>query len=146
MSDYFAAGYSKPLPLFDRPPDPPTATERFRLTALETRARALLEKQTTVGRDLRRVLRFIVEHQGATDDEIQAGTGLDGNSERPRRVRLVECELVVDTGATRRTRNGRGKPATVWGLNRAVMPASVLWMLEHLDAEAAEKGQKGIGD
>lgn len=49
---------------------------------------------------------------GMTDAEIQAATGLDGSTERPRRVELVESNAVRDSGRTRLTKSGRS--ATVW--------------------------------
>lgn len=49
---------------------------------------------------------------GATDLELARGTGLGGNSVRPRRLELVEAGLVVDTGH-RRTANG--SEHIVWG-------------------------------
>jgi hypothetical protein len=61
-----------------------------------------------------RVLTFIIERGsfGATDEEIQAGTGLKCQTETPRRRELVQLGLVVDSGRRRPTSSGR--PATVW--------------------------------
>lgn len=56
------------------------------------------------GTQRRRVLDYIIgcgEH-GATDLELQNALGLSGNSERPRRVELVDAELIVDAGRRRR--------------------------------------------
>jgi hypothetical protein len=49
---------------------------------------------------------------GATDQELQRLCRLSGDTERPRRVRLVELGLVEDSGQTRRGASGR--KATVW--------------------------------
>lgn len=49
---------------------------------------------------------------GMTDEECQTATGLEGSSQRPRRVELVADGLVFDSGATRPTRSGRA--ACVW--------------------------------
>ena len=61
-----------------------------------------------------RVLRFIqnMGERGATDQEIELGTGLPGNSVRPRRTRLVELGKIKDSGRVRNTSAGR--PASVW--------------------------------
>jgi hypothetical protein len=49
---------------------------------------------------------------GATDEEIQEGTGMNPSTQRPRRNELVEQGLIVDSGRTRPTRSGRA--AVVW--------------------------------
>ncbi len=49
---------------------------------------------------------------GATDEEIQEVTGMEGNTERPRRTELVRLGLVKDSGQVRKTRSGRD--AVVW--------------------------------
>ncbi len=49
---------------------------------------------------------------GATDEEMQQGCGMQPNTQRPRRVELVQLGLVVDSGLVRRTVSGRN--ATVW--------------------------------
>lgn len=70
--------------------------------------------QPFVGKQRERVFEFIksqAEH-GATDEEIQDGLNMSGNSERPRRSRLVELGRVADSHNMRMTRSGR--PATVW--------------------------------
>ena len=60
------------------------------------------------------VHRFLLERAevGATDQEIQDATGLDQNTERPRRVWLMDHGIVKDSGLTRRTKSGR--KAVVW--------------------------------
>lgn len=67
------------------------------------------------------VLRFIVNRgsDGATDDEIQLGLGMNPSTERPRRVELYEARLIVKMKDQRRfTRSG--KPAAVWLAKAAV--------------------------
>jgi hypothetical protein len=49
---------------------------------------------------------------GATDDEIQRGLGMEGSTQRPRRVELVRAGLVREAAAKRQTKAGRS--ATVW--------------------------------
>jgi hypothetical protein len=58
------------------------------------------------------VLRYLVAHDGATDEEMQLALGMNGNTQRPRRCELLEAGLVIDSGLRRPTRNGR--KATVW--------------------------------
>jgi hypothetical protein len=49
---------------------------------------------------------------GATDEEIQRGLGMEGSTERPRRVELVRAGLVCQAPVKRETQSGRA--ATVW--------------------------------
>lgn len=44
--------------------------------------------------------------RGATDDEISATLGIDGNTVRPTRGGLVEDGYIIDTGTTRKNRHG----------------------------------------
>lgn len=55
------------------------------------------------GTQRRRVLDHIARcgTEGATDAELQEALGLNGNSERPRRIELVEAGLIVDSGRRR---------------------------------------------
>lgn len=48
---------------------------------------------------------------GATDDEIQHRLNMEGNTERPRRVELVDLDLIKDSG---RRRVSRGRNRIVW--------------------------------
>lgn len=61
-----------------------------------------------------RVYRAIADagERGMTDDELQVELALEGSTERPRRVELVQSHRIVDSGAWRRTRSGRR--AAVW--------------------------------
>lgn len=49
--------------------------------------------------------------QGATDHEIQQALGLEGSTQRPRRVELYRMGLIKESGQ-RETKSGR--KATVW--------------------------------
>lgn len=50
---------------------------------------------------------------GRTDDEIQQILGLDGSSERPRRLELWQAKRIyLKNGAVRPTRTGRS--STIW--------------------------------
>lgn len=51
------------------------------------------------------------EH-GATDDEVQVGLNLPGNTQCPRRLELAEAGRIATNGETRPTRKGRR--AAVW--------------------------------
>lgn len=49
---------------------------------------------------------------GATDDECQKELGMEGSTQRPRRVELWDQGLIRDSGKERPTR--AGKKAVVW--------------------------------
>jgi DNA-binding MarR family transcriptional regulator len=59
----------------------------------------------------RRVLAYLKEHGPATDEQIIAGTGMNPNTARPRRVELVRRGLVVNGGEGR---TQSGNRAVVW--------------------------------
>jgi hypothetical protein len=61
-----------------------------------------------------RVLEALIRSDGLTDLEIAIEVGLQENSERPRRIELVEAGWVRDSGQRRAT-NGRAE-AIVWAL------------------------------
>lgn len=84
--------------------------QRHSATSLEA-ARDIAGKAGTLRRLVYEYLCRRGEH-GATDEQIQRDLGLDGSTERPRRVRLVELGLVEAAPHTRATRSGR--QATVW--------------------------------
>ena len=44
---------------------------------------------------------------GLTDDEIQQQLGLQGSSERPRRIELQQAEMITQSGEVRPTASGR---------------------------------------
>ncbi|QDP54720.1 MAG: hypothetical protein GOVbin2833_9 [Prokaryotic dsDNA virus sp.] len=50
--------------------------------------------------------------EGATDEEMQEGTGIEPNTQRPRRKELQQEGKVFDSGERRKTRSGRN--AIVW--------------------------------
>jgi predicted ArsR family transcriptional regulator len=52
------------------------------------------------------------DKEGATADEIEEGTGISGNTVRPRVFELRQMGLVEDSKTTRPTRSGRR--AAVW--------------------------------
>lgn len=64
--------------------------------------------------DRRAILNVLRQTSGATDEEIQELAGIDPNSQRPRRVELVQRSLVRDSQRRRLTRSGR--KAKVWVL------------------------------
>ena len=61
-----------------------------------------------------KVLGFIVARggDGATDPEIQAALRMEGSTQRPRRIELVDAGLVKDSGRTRKSASGRA--CVVW--------------------------------
>lgn len=61
-----------------------------------------------------RVLAFLRRRGniGATDEEMQLLLELNPSTQRPRRINLVDADLVFDSGWTRRVKSGR--EATVW--------------------------------
>ena len=60
-----------------------------------------------------RVLAFLEEYGGHTDEQIQDALGMDPNTQRPRRVELARAGLIKKVGVAR-TRSGRS--AAVWGV------------------------------
>lgn len=103
MSDYYAQ--TCPGPLF--------AQRAPSVNGSVTSARAADSLDaTTLNRLHRQVLAFLeARPEGATDEEIIAGTGLNPSTARPRRIELARRGLVVEAG-TRKTRSGR--MACVW--------------------------------
>lgn len=49
---------------------------------------------------------------GATDEEAQLTLGMQGSTQRPRRIELQVAGKIVDSGRTRATMSGRS--ATIW--------------------------------
>lgn len=80
-----------------------TTTSLAAAIAIEPHAETLRE----------RVYAAIVKagERGATDEEIQAATGMDGNTQRPRRVELARAGAIEVAGLRKTTAN---KDATVW--------------------------------
>lgn len=95
--------------LFDRPEpvtkyQPHSDTSRSAARQIESQAESLRGK----------VYRFLKEcpHYGATDEELQSILNMEANTQRPRRVELVDKGLVYDSGKKRKTKSGRS--AVVW--------------------------------
>ena len=59
-----------------------------------------------------KVLAYLRDSGGATDEEGMAAIGMGGSTWRPRRCELVVRGLVRDSGQTRLTKSGR--KAVVW--------------------------------
>ncbi len=55
---------------------------------------------------------LLISRGGMTDEKIQTTLNMNPSTQRPRRVRLVEKGLVIDSGMKRKTRSGRN--AVVW--------------------------------
>ena len=93
QEDLFSAPYQKHSP-----------TSKAAAHAIEPKSHTLRRK----------VLDFIkvAPRYGATDEEIQIALEMEGSTERPRRIELLEQGLIKDSGKTRETRKGR--QATVW--------------------------------
>lgn len=70
----------------------------------DTSRAAALAVMPRTGTQRRRVFDYIVGCAGfgATDLELQNNLSLGGNSERPRRIELVEAGLIEDSGVRRR--------------------------------------------
>ena len=89
----------------------PATTRDTSLAAQEAIQNAKTELQRKVYEYI-----FTCGEDGATDEEIQMGTGMNGNSERPRRQELEKLGVIFNTGLTRRT--VRGRPAVIWRIRR----------------------------
>lgn len=105
MSDYWRD--TPPGPLFATP----APAQQHSVTSMQA-ADSLDAKALT--RLHRLVLAFIQSRpDGATDEEIASGLGLNPSTERPRRIELARRGLVIEAG-TRKTASKRN--ATVWRL------------------------------
>ena len=60
----------------------------------------------------RQVYQWLLSYEGATDEEMQMHIPMEPNTQRPRRVELVNMGLVFDSGYRRKTRSGRY--AVIW--------------------------------
>lgn len=66
----------------------------------------------------RRVLDYLKEHpQGATDEQLIDGTGLNPSTLRPRRRELQQANIIKDSGRYALTHSGRR--AIVWVVRAA---------------------------
>lgn len=93
------------LPMWEKAPfQKHSETSRDAAENIEPRAGTLRAK----------VLAYLRDRggNGATDLEMQDALGLGGSTQRPRRVKLVELGLAVDSGDVRVTESGR--KAVVW--------------------------------
>jgi len=79
-----------------------------------TSAEAAQKAQPASAKQRARVLALLASlgAHGATDEEMQDALGMEGSTQRPRRIELQNRMLVRDSGRTRKTRSGRA--ATVW--------------------------------
>jgi len=79
-----------------------------------TSAEAAQKAQPASAKQRARVLSLLTSlgAHGATDEEMQDALGMEGSTQRPRRVELCNAMKVRDSGRTRKTRSGRA--ATVW--------------------------------
>lgn len=80
----------------------------------ETSKAAAESKRLRAGAQQQRVLECLQQagDTGMTDEQIQVALGLSGDSERPRRRKLVELGLVADSGEVRETTSGHA--AVIW--------------------------------
>jgi hypothetical protein len=105
MSDYYLDIVSRvaDMPLFNQPP-----AQRHSATSID--AACSMAKQLPALQ--RRVLEFITARpDGATDEEIAAGLGLNPSTARPRRIELARRGLIVEAGV-RKTQSKRN--AVAW--------------------------------
>lgn len=88
-------------------------TDKFIKHSPESRA-AAVAVIPVAGTKRHAVLQFIAAQglNGATDDEIQVGLGMNPSTERPRRIELYEGRFIAKLRKTRPTRGG--KKAVVW--------------------------------
>ena len=84
------------------------------MTCQRTSLEALLFVEPHIGTINRAVYSFIESRglDGATDQEVESVTRIDGNSVRPSRGSLVKQGLVFDSGRTRP--NAKGNNCIVW--------------------------------
>ncbi|MDD8013874.1 MAG: hypothetical protein PHX05_10375 [Acidobacteriota bacterium] len=94
--------FTGPLPAHNRQPTARAAAERIAPRTATLRQRVL---DYLRGRGRR----------GATDREMQAALGMDGNTQRPRRQELQTRGLIRDSHQRRTTDSGR--LAIVWEVN-----------------------------
>lgn len=105
MSDYYldTARRVADLPLFAAPAQRHSATSRQAAASLDV---------TTLNALQQRVLDYVRSRaDGATDEEIATGLGLNPSTARPRRIELVRRGMLVEAG-TRKATSGRN--ATAW--------------------------------
>lgn len=79
-----------------------------------TSSAAALRVAPRSGTQRRKILDYVVAHEPCTDEAIQEALGLSGNTERPRRVELVEGGWLTEYGQLGKT--GSGAKAILWAL------------------------------
>lgn len=93
------------LNLFSNPPyQRHSRTSKAASKGMETKAPSLRAQVLMVIR--------CADVKGMTDEEIQQTLGINGSTERPRRVELLKAKCIMDSGMTRLTTTGR--KAVVW--------------------------------
>lgn len=108
--------------LFDAPSPPPTFDRWAEFFSDHAPIKAQLDSPESVdaavanmpnrGTQRERILSHLQEWGPATDEQLQDALGMEGSTERPRRVELVDAGLVERVG-TARTKSGRA--AALWG-------------------------------
>jgi hypothetical protein len=93
--------------------DPGAPGTKERHDASDTMAMAALQAMPRSGTQRRKVLAAIAE-KPRTDDELQYDLAMSGNTERPRRVELVEGGWIEDSNVRRPTHDNQD--AIVWAL------------------------------
>lgn len=73
-------------------------------------------KPEKVRRDHQRILDVLIA-KPLTDKEMQRILGMDGSTQRPRRIELVRMSMVADTGKRR-------EGSTLWWLTKMMWGAS----------------------
>lgn len=97
-------------------PEPPDTPYKPYVSGSDTSFAAAETLPDERARSLRdQIWRYVwdAEEEGKTDLEIQGELGIEGSTERPRRVELVQAGRVVDSGKRRLTPKGR-RLAVVW--------------------------------
>lgn len=98
--------YLPPRVMLPTPPLPPAQAHSA------TSVAAAMSVVDRTGAMRERVLAYLKAREGgATDEEMQDALGMNPNTQRPRRIELVQAGLVVGVG-TGTTRSGRS--ATTW--------------------------------
>ena len=93
------------------PAEKPALAQEHSATSKDA-ARLIEPTRGTLRERVLEVIRGNAVLGGLTDEEGMEITGLPPSTYRPRRVELVEANLIVDSGRTRRTKSGR--QAVVW--------------------------------
>lgn len=94
--------YSEPSPLFTHAPHNHTATS----------IGAAKEILPSIAKLHARILEFVKSRGSATREEIEIGTGIAGNTARPRICELVTAGRMIENG-TRKTVSGRNAAVLV---------------------------------